>query len=185
MEPLPNSSVNDELFNASRDRNNANVKKYLSLGADPNYLQQDQLEDFIVERSCLSIAACGLHKYSIENCLEVTKLLLDAGADPNLRMEVSGTASHVAAFNEFHEGIKLLVKHGADLSIHNLVNEETPLEMIERRYENEWPMSDRMAETFRVLEYFTTEPFSFLLICQISINKNKINIDKLPPVLMA
>ena len=57
--------------------------------------------------------ATPLHAAAKNNHLDVLKLLLERGADPNIPNDDENTALHLAASNNFHEGVGLLLQHGA------------------------------------------------------------------------
>ncbi|MDX1614897.1 MAG: ankyrin repeat domain-containing protein [Candidatus Promineifilaceae bacterium] len=60
--------------------------------------------------------------------VEVTTLLLEAGADPNLQNDIGNTALHQAAKWARTETIPILVEHGASLDIENMRG-ETPIDV--------------------------------------------------------
>jgi uncharacterized protein len=71
--------------------------------------------------SPLNSAAAGRH-------VEAARLLLEGGADPNIRQAGSHTPLHSAAQNGDMEMARLLVKHGADANLENDAG-QTPEEM--------------------------------------------------------
>jgi ankyrin repeat protein len=60
--------------------------------------------------------------------VELTRIVLEAGADPNARQQAGYTAMHEAALNGNIELVELLLQHGADPSV---ANDEgvTPIEL--------------------------------------------------------
>ena len=60
-----------------------------------------------------------LHVAAIWGDVRVGKLLLDAGADPNVQGEYGNTPLHEAVGQKHHEFVKLLLAHGASKELHN------------------------------------------------------------------
>jgi ankyrin repeat protein len=64
---------------------------------------------------------------------ELLELLLDAGADPDAKGLNDWTPAHLAAVREDLEALRILVAHGADLSVRTNIDEyATPLEEARR-----------------------------------------------------
>ena len=59
---------------------------------------------------------------------QITTLLLEAGADPNLQNNIGNTALHLAAKWDRMDSIPILVEHGASLEVENSRG-ETPLDV--------------------------------------------------------
>ncbi|NOS69491.1 MAG: ankyrin repeat domain-containing protein [Verrucomicrobia bacterium] len=101
------------------------IQLLLSAGADPNRRG--------ASRTPLSMAAghCG--------DIELTRLLLDAGAHPNSAgysldgRTVYCTALHEAAGKGFTDVVALLREKGADTTVRDWLDHETPLQVARRR----------------------------------------------------
>jgi ankyrin repeat protein len=85
--------------------------------------------------------------------IEITRLLLDAGAHPDSAgysldgRQVYGTAIHEAAAKGFTDVVALLCEKGADTTVRDWLDHETPLQVARRR---------RHPETVRLLERYGT-----------------------------
>ncbi len=51
--------------------------------------------------------------------IEIVRMLLAAGADPNAKSQSGSTPLHTVGFTGDREGLDLLMRHGADLAIKN------------------------------------------------------------------
>ncbi len=60
------------------------------------------------------------HTACIIGDLDAVKLLLEKGADPNIKNEIGQTAFHLACLEENLDVVKLLLKNGADLEIETI-----------------------------------------------------------------
>jgi uncharacterized protein len=65
------------------------------------------------------LKAAPLHSAVDAGYAKIVALLLNNGADPNLRDQAGNTSLHIAAQNGNKEIIHLLLLNGADLSMHN------------------------------------------------------------------
>ncbi len=100
--------VTNDIWAAASTGNLGVVKQALANGMDAN-LKDPKSGDIL-----LGTAALMGHT-------EIVALLLEHGADVNLRSKDGGTALHAAAFLGRAETVKLLLEHGADTTIrHNM-----------------------------------------------------------------
>ena len=119
------------------------IQMLLSAGADPNRRG--------ASRTPLSLAAGHYGD------IELTRLLLDAGAHPDSAgwsldgRKIYGTAIHEAAGKGFTEVVALLCEKGADTTVRDWLEHETPLQVARRRGH---------PETARFLERFETSESS-------------------------
>ena len=60
-----------------------------------------------------------LHIAAVSGDVRVGKLLLDAGADPNVHGEYGNTPLHEAVGQKHYEFVKLLLEHGASKALQN------------------------------------------------------------------
>src|SRR3989442_3817734 len=60
-----------------------------------------------------------LHIAAVSGDVKVGKILLDAGADPNVHGEYGNTALHEAVGQKNFEFVKLLLTHGASTELRN------------------------------------------------------------------
>ena len=101
------------------------IQLLLSAGADPNGRG--------ASRTPLSLAAGHYGD------IELTRLLLDAGAQPDSAgwsldgKEIYGTALHEAAGKGFTDVVALLCENGADVTVRDRFDRETPLQVARRR----------------------------------------------------
>jgi hypothetical protein len=115
------------------------IQLLLSAGADPNGRG--------ASRTPLSLAAGHYGD------IELTRLLLNAGAHPDSAgysldgRTIHGTVIHEAAGKGFTDVVALLCDKGADITVRDLLDHETPLQVARRR---DHP------ETVRVLERYET-----------------------------
>ncbi|KAJ5737358.1 uncharacterized protein N7483_002483 [Penicillium malachiteum] len=97
----------------------------LDQGLDVNYIQPK-----LKQTALLNSLRLDRHKYRIEpkgaKYFEVTKLLLEKGANPELRDEKGNTALALAVKMDSEPWVKLLLKYNADVNSRN-DSDETPL----------------------------------------------------------
>jgi ankyrin repeat protein len=51
--------------------------------------------------------------------LEIVRILLEKGADPNARSQSGSTALHTVGYTDDRESLELLLHHGADPDVRN------------------------------------------------------------------
>ncbi len=139
--------VNEDLFEASRRGNVKAVESALKNGANIDELIYD-IDDTDEVYTPLHIATIKNHKevvqtlirhgadlniqseptysaaliYAVDNQnLEITKLLLESGADPNIFDTRGGTALQYACYYDNFDIIKLLVEYKANVNAHSLI----------------------------------------------------------------
>ncbi len=106
--------LNDELLQAIRSGDAAAVEELLAKGADPNALDmrvtQAQHPDAFINFALRSAAEAGN--------VEIVRLLLDAGACPNLNTPLGGVRAHdrviLSPYPESLEILRMLVEAGAE-----------------------------------------------------------------------
>ncbi len=129
------------------------VRFLLKHGADPNVevddgytcllsaieSDADESTSMVAEliRAGTDIHAMGtngwtpLHMAAARGQVEKARLLIDAGADVNRRKQIDGSDTPLmeAAFTGQPATVSLLLDHGADPSMHDTINNRTPLEI--------------------------------------------------------
>jgi len=100
-----------DFFEAIRNSNVAFIKQQLADGVDPESLDPD------LQMSALALAAAAGEE-------EITRLLLDAGANVDLRNSDGTTPLGTAVFFGQTEIVKLLLEKGADSQAQNLKGEK-------------------------------------------------------------
>lgn len=70
-----------------------------------------------VEKNATSKLETALHVSAVAEDIYAMKMLLDAGADPNILDEEKFTPLLICARNHFVDGVQLLLDHGADVQI--------------------------------------------------------------------
>ena len=125
-------SVNETLFAASKQGNTNSIQKLIKKGADVNYVCK--------ETSCQGWTPVMIA--SAENHPDAVKLLLEAGANPNVQNQYGRTALHFAVNYGFEPIVNLLLEYKADPTIKTFQNFEekgkepaTPTEAAVRRAE--------------------------------------------------
>jgi ankyrin repeat protein len=98
----------DRIHSAARMRDVQTVQYELSAGVDVD-LRNGRAQNGDGGNTALWFAAQGP-----ASGLEVARLLIDAGADVNLRCEHGRTALHIAAAWGHLDVVQLLLEHGAD-----------------------------------------------------------------------
>ncbi|MDH4272013.1 MAG: ankyrin repeat domain-containing protein, partial [Candidatus Aminicenantes bacterium] len=102
----------------------------IACGADPSDPAQEEKKP--VELSLAEISQVNdlgqnlLHKAVLENDIELLQAGVATGFDLNGRDKSGNTALHYALRNKNHEALKILIDHGADLSL-PLPNGDSPL----------------------------------------------------------
>jgi ankyrin repeat protein len=97
--------LDDELFFAVQICDIDRVRELLMMGADPN-----------VKQGSLS----ALHMVAMADesiCAGILELLLEYGADPNVRDSVGATPLHDAVLSGKINAVKKLLEHGADVNV--------------------------------------------------------------------
>jgi ankyrin repeat protein len=136
----------EDIFEAVRRGDVECVRELLRRGVNPNirdiyvrggsttpfniglYLKRGGVKEGGLSKSggyCCS-GETPLHVASRRGHVEIVKLLLEHGADPNIRDMYGETPLHDAAYWGHADVVKLLLEHGADLSAKNKYG-ETPL----------------------------------------------------------
>ncbi|MHC4528164.1 MAG: ankyrin repeat domain-containing protein, partial [Planctomycetota bacterium] len=120
-----------DIWTAAKDGNIEAVMKHISAGKDINIRSESG--------ATLLIAA------SASGQTEIAKLLIEKGADVNLREDVGGsTALLAAAFLGHTEIVEMLIDKGADVNARNL-SSETPLDTVSA------PWSPELAEIYKFI----------------------------------
>ncbi len=124
--------------------NNLNaIKKHILAGSDLNAIEQQG-------GSTPLITAAAFGNY------EAAKLLIDAGADLNLKNNDGSTALHTAAFLCRTEIVKVLLAEGADISLKNNYG-NTALESVEAPFDKVKPIYDAIGAAMKpigiILDY--------------------------------
>jgi ankyrin repeat protein len=113
------------------------VKVLLSNGADPNLPGKElPVLTSLLYPTCLELliaAGADVHSYkglmviaTYSNCIESVKLLLDAGVDPNEKLQETYSPLTTAIRDNHPEILALLLSRGADP---NLMGEDVPVKM--------------------------------------------------------
>ena len=105
--------LNNDLYRAALIGDTKNLKPVLSFGGNPD------ISDGQFNRTALHVAA-------LNNNTEFAKLLLERGAEIDVRDESNKTPLHAAAFNNSTEAAKLLLERGAKIEAKDVSN-NTPL----------------------------------------------------------
>ena len=95
----------DELFSAAYHGNSSEVQRLLSIGISANVTKNF----FTVKTTPLMVAIIDPIRE-----IDVVKVLLKAGADPNATNQLDMTPLHEAATYGYHEAVKILLDQGAD-----------------------------------------------------------------------
>ena len=125
------SKTDDDIWSAAKSGNIEAVMKHISAGNDINIRS--------VSGATPLIAA------STGGQTEIIRLLIEKGADVNLREDVGGsTALLAAAFFGHTEIVEMLIDKGADVNARNL-SSETPLDTVSA------PWSPELAEIYKFI----------------------------------
>jgi ankyrin repeat protein len=122
--------ANVDLIDGILDRNLAKVDDALNRGANIDHSINISFKYDNGEKKYN--AATSLYIASLEDYLEIIKLLLDRGADVNGTDMYGETSLHVAAKNNHPENVKLLLNHGADINYKDTKYKQTPLHIAAR-----------------------------------------------------
>ena len=105
------------------------IRLLLEHGADPNYEDHAGFPSLIAALTCLQSVPGSPAR---ADALEILELLLDMGADPSQRGLNDYTPLHWAAGNGDACAVRLLLGHGADVTIRTRIDGcETPREVAE------------------------------------------------------
>ncbi|MHC4643268.1 MAG: ankyrin repeat domain-containing protein, partial [Planctomycetota bacterium] len=125
------SAPSIDIWAAAKDGNIEAVRKHISTGKDINIRSKSG--------ATLLIAA------SVGGQTEIARLLIEKGADVNLREDGGGsTALLAAAFFGHTEIVEILIDKGADVNARNL-SSETPLDTVSA------PWSPELAEVYKFM----------------------------------
>lgn len=114
-ETLRKASANTETTEADR------AIGRLARGEDVADLAMETIETLNRERSPVLVM------WTERGHIRAVRRLLELGADPNCRDENGSTPLHQAAWHANADGVRLLLKHGADPSLCDAVHQGTPL----------------------------------------------------------
>jgi ankyrin repeat protein len=104
------------------------IKELLDLGADANYDDHDGFPSIMAALSCKP----GYGSAGRSDINEIVEMLLDAGADPNMRGINDYTPLHYCAAEGNTELVELLLSRGADPSLRTRIDDlETPADVAE------------------------------------------------------
>lgn len=155
-------SLEDAVFNS---KSLADPVKYVIQFGDPNELFSDRHGGYI-----------GLLHYMVMvKSMDGVSLMLDIGADPNLRSSYGSTPLWTAMIVKKLEIIRILVEKGANVNVHEEENGDTPLHsaLIEGRediaayllehgadpnLQNNMGISPRQIELFNKIRHLTIKP---------------------------
>ncbi|XP_031634580.1 poly [ADP-ribose] polymerase tankyrase-like [Contarinia nasturtii] len=137
--PTELTNENDEIIEETPEdfieqaisKNDADAVKFLieGYGIDKNYLFRACELCSPAVANMLIVNGTSVHDYSgqwmwrpihyatYNNCKEITKMLIEKGADVNAKIQIGYTPLHIAAHNNRYKIAKLLINHGADPSI--------------------------------------------------------------------
>lgn len=111
------------------------IKKHILAGSDLNSIEQQG-------GSTALITAAAFGNY------DAAKLLIDAGADLNLKNNDGSTALHTSAFFCREEIVQLLLDNGADLSLKNNYG-NTALESVQAPFDKVKPVYDAIGKAMK------------------------------------
>ena len=111
------------------------IKKHILAGSDLNVIEQQG-------GSTALITAAAFGNY------DAAKLLIDAGADLNLKNNDGSTALHTSAFFCREEIVQLLLDNGADLSLKNNYG-NTALESVQAPFDKVKPVYDAIGKAMK------------------------------------
>ena len=95
--------ISSELLMAAKDGDLTNVKRYIDMGVDPNYANEDGFNSLMFA--------------SYNGYVEIMKVLINAGALVNVQNTAGRTPLMFASSGPFPEAVKYLIDQGANLDL--------------------------------------------------------------------
>jgi ankyrin repeat protein len=106
------------------------IRTLLEIGADPKPAHHSGFPPLVAALSCSNPQGGSPGRPDV---LEILRLLLEFGADPNQRGINDYTSLHMAVAEENAEAVKLLLEAGADPDLPTTIDEcETPRDMAQK-----------------------------------------------------